>query len=168
MKQINFGFIKNYKNEFGGSLLKKGQRKIRRPLSTKHPIHLIIKSSVRFRLFNPRNQQIEALLRKEARRFQIQLFDFAINWSHIHMVVRLPSRESYVAFIRSYNSQLVTLLSRNMFYGLKGLFEFRPYTKILTWGRQFHVTLNYQKLNQQEAAGLIVRKTKAHTELRVD
>ena len=44
MKQINFGFITQARFSFGGSLLE-GKRKTARPLSTKKPIHLILKSS---------------------------------------------------------------------------------------------------------------------------
>lgn len=157
MKQVHFGFINNYRAEFGGSLLKKGGRKTQRPLSTKCPIHLVLKSSERFRLFNPRNKQVDLLLRRQAARFQIQIFDFAVNWSHIHLLIQIPDRKNYVAFIRSFTAQLVRLFAQHMAYPLKGLFELRPYTKILSWGRQFKNAFQYQKLNQLEAAKLITR-----------
>ena len=60
MKQLFFDFIQGYKKEFGGSL-PVGKRKSKRPLSTKHPIHLILKSSQKG-LFNPMNISLDQLI----------------------------------------------------------------------------------------------------------
>ncbi len=42
--------------------------------------------------------------------------------------------------------------------GLKVIFNLRPFTRILSWGRDFKRGLDYQILNQMEALGLVVRK----------
>lgn len=71
MKQTSFGFLRNYKKEFGGSLLA-GKRKTKRPLSTKHPLHLVLKSSHKG-LFNPGNLNLESLIRTQAKKFGIRI-----------------------------------------------------------------------------------------------
>jgi len=79
MKQMSFGFIRDYKKEFGGSLLA-GKRKTRRPLSTKSPIHLILKADQKG-IFSPSNRSLDKLIRKTAQQFDIHLYDLAVNWS---------------------------------------------------------------------------------------
>ena len=64
MRQASFSFIKDYRKEFGGSLLE-GKRKTKRPLSTKHPLHLILKSSYSG-VFAPGNISLEKLIRSQA------------------------------------------------------------------------------------------------------
>ena len=98
MRQINFGFLKDFKKEFGGSLLT-GKRKSARPISTKHPLHLVLKSTGGS-YFNPTNKQLEKLIRTQAKKYSITIYDYALNWSHIHVLLRVPSRKDYLAFIR--------------------------------------------------------------------
>lgn len=65
MKQLKMGFLKNYKKEFGGSLLV-GKRKTARPLSIKQPIHLVLKSCHKG-VFNPGNISLENLIKGQAK-----------------------------------------------------------------------------------------------------
>lgn len=154
MRQTSFGFLKNYKKEFGGALLQ-GKRKVRRPLSTKHPIHLVLKSTHK-NLFNPGNLSLENLVRSQAKKFGVQLYDLALNWSHIHCLIRIKNRKDYIKFIRSLTSVL-SMKIRKSKPQLKEIFILRPFTRILSWGRDFEKGLDYQILNQMEAFGLIIR-----------
>ena len=76
------------------------------------------------------------------------------------MLMKLPSRDSYLAFIRTITSLIVAYLSKLKCRNLKGLFDLRPFTKILSWGKQFKTVIEYHELNDLEARGLIVRKKK--------
>ena len=159
MRQTGFGFIKDYKKEFGGSLLA-GKRKTARPLSVKNPIHLILKSTGSS-CFALGNRKIESLIKSHAEKYGIKLYEISLNWSHIHLLIKLPSREAYLAFIRTITSLLVSLLSKLKGKSLKGLFDLRPFTKILSWGKQFKTVIKYHELNDLEGRGLFVRKKKA-------
>jgi hypothetical protein len=54
---------------------------------------------------------------------------------------------------------LVSYFEHKSGWNLKGLFDLRPYTRILTWGRQFKAVLKYSNLNKLEARfGSRVRK----------
>lgn len=156
MKQTGFSFLKDYKKEFGGSLLV-GKRKAARPLSVNRPIHLILKSTGSS-CFNPGNRKIESLVRKHANRYGIKLYEISLNWSHIHLLIRLPSREAYLAFIRTMTSLVVSLLSKIKGKNLKGLFDLRPFNRIISWGREFKTVIAYHELNDLEGRGLICRK----------
>jgi REP element-mobilizing transposase RayT len=205
MRQMGFGFLKDYKKEFGGELLI-GKRKSKRPLSTKNPIHLVLRADLKG-VFNPTNRSLQKLIQSTAQEFQIKIYDFAINWNHIHLVIKLKQREDYTKFIRALTSKLSLKVSRMMkekfsrsnklpmenstssinlkikisvrndeqidrkasegqvleqqnLVVLPKLFTLRPFTRILSWGRDFKNALDYQILNQMEARGLISRYKK--------
>ncbi|MBS1969541.1 MAG: hypothetical protein JSU04_04515 [Bdellovibrionales bacterium] len=159
MRQTSFQFINNYKKEFGGSLLT-GKRKTARPLSFKNPTHLILKSTGSH-CFVPDSRKIERIINSQANKYGIKLYKLSLNWSHIHMVMLLPSKKAYLAFIRTLTSLLVSLLSKLKGKSLKGLFNLRPFTRILSWGRDFRNVINYHELNDMEARGFKRTKKKS-------
>ena len=159
MKQYSFGFFGDFKKEFGGDL-NLGKRKNARPLSVKAPLHLNLKSTTH-RLFNPYNRTLEKTLRSLAGKYHIKIYDLAFNWSHIHLVISIPSRDAYKEFIRTLTAALVRVLSKQKGLNLKGLFDLCPYTKILSWGRQFENAVGYMTTNQLEALGRIKRDKKS-------
>jgi len=79
-----------------------------------------------------------------------------------------------VAFIRTITSLIVSFVSKAKGFiskangvnlktkalDLKSIFDLRPYTRILSWGKQFQRVVEYLELNTLEALGLIVRKKK--------
>ncbi|MEZ0393371.1 MAG: transposase [Pseudobdellovibrionaceae bacterium] len=143
---------------FGGELLK-GKRKAKRPLSTKQPLHLILKSCEKL-VFVPTNLSLEKLIHSQAQKFNLKIYELAINWSHIHLIIKIKERENYNQFIRSLCS-ILTAKIRAQRPHLKTLFVLRPFTRIISWGRDFKSVVNYLILNQMEAQGLIFRpKTK--------
>ena len=164
MRQTGFSFIKDYKKEFGGSLLI-GRRKTARPISIKKPMHLILKSTGAS-CFVPGSRKLENLIRAYAAKHGIKIYEVSLNWSHIHMLMKLPSKDAYLAFIRTVTSLIVAYLSKLKSKNLRGLFDLRPFTKILSWGKQFKTVIEYHELNDQEARGLIVRKKKPVTKQR--
>lgn len=159
-------------NTFGGSL-QIGRRKIARPLSTKSAIHLVLKADSKS-IFNPGNRSLEKLIQQQAKKFQIKVYQMAINWSHIHAVIKIKSRSDYVKFIRALTSLLAmkaykywrrqndsTLIPEKVF-------TLRPFTRLIKWGRDFKRVMEYQILNQLEACGLISRKKcSVHTKSKV-
>ena len=134
MKQLKMKFAKNYKKQFGGELLI-GKRKTQRPLSTKKPIHLVLRSDT-VKLFTPYNSSLEKLIYRTAGRFQIRIYDLALNWNHIHAVIMINDRKDYVAFIRALTSLISTKIKSKL-KNLTTVFTLRPFTRILEWGRDF-------------------------------
>jgi REP element-mobilizing transposase RayT len=161
MKQIEFGFFQNSKiaPAFEGELLK-GKRKSKRPLSTKAPMHLILRSS-QSKVFRPTNQRLEKLIHRTAKESGVGIYELAINWSHIHFVIKIQRRENYVKFIRVLTSRLAMAVQKiEAPLKTQKLFTLRPFTRILHWGRDFKNTLEYLGLIQLEAAGFTRRKKK--------
>ncbi|MEZ0391036.1 MAG: transposase [Pseudobdellovibrionaceae bacterium] len=101
----------------------------------------------------------EKLIHSQAQRFNVKIYGLAVNWSHIHMIIKIKERENYNQFIRSLCSILAAKVRAQKPY-LKTLFTLRPFTRIISWGRDFKSVLNYLVLNQMEARGLINRSKK--------
>jgi REP element-mobilizing transposase RayT len=154
MRQLGFSFLKDYKKEFGGELLL-GKRKSKRPLSTKHPMHLVLRSDLRS-VFRPTNISLHNLIQKLAKEYQIKIYDYALNWSHIHLVIRMKQKGDYVKFIRALTSILAQRIRKTHSH-IDKVFTLRPFTRILTWGKDFRTALQYQVLNKLESHGLIKR-----------
>lgn len=150
MRQTSFEFFRNYKKTFGGSALV-GRRKEKRPLSIKSPIHLILKSE-NHKVFRPANQSLHRLILETARKFNIQVRDFAMNWSHSHFVIQISSRQDYVRFIRALTSKMAMAVQKAQVQKTK-LFTLRPFSRILNWGRDYRNVIQYIFLNFKEALG---------------
>jgi REP element-mobilizing transposase RayT len=103
-----------------GGELAGGKRKSARPLSCKRPIHFVLKSQ---RRIYEKRQTVITVLQRQAKNFNIRVYDFAVSHDHLHFVARLPSRALYVKFIRA----LSGILARKL--GAK-LWAFPPFSRV--------------------------------------
>jgi REP element-mobilizing transposase RayT len=141
MKQTSF--FQNTPPVHGGELALQ-KRKNRRPLARKRPIHLILKAKKAF-------QEHSALIHQETKRlaakFGIKIYDTALANDHFHLVLTIPSRKDYVAFIRA----LTGLLARKLG---KGLCLLLPFSRVSNWGKAYRALRKYLEQNRLETAGL--------------
>jgi REP element-mobilizing transposase RayT len=177
-KQKQLAFFKPESKSFGGELLH-GRRRRRRPTSCQHSLHVILRSSWArgphsFRA--PRNlPRIERLIRGIARKFRIKVYRQAIVGNHIHLIIGFGYRESYKSFVRLLSGQIAShvmgqqsfkVFRRSLHPGDtpgpqepqgKGqqFFQFRPFTRVLNWGRDFQTCAQYVRQNALEAIGAI-------------
>ncbi|MAV92018.1 MAG: hypothetical protein CL676_11415 [Bdellovibrionaceae bacterium] len=129
--------------ECGGSL--KNTRKQQRTLSSKRPTHLVLKAN-RSTLFKNRDF-IQRTMDRQARKFHHRILTSSIQKNHIHILIRFFDRASYIKFIRALTGLLARKLGR-------GLWKFRPFTKVLTWGRETWNVNNYIFKNEMEVFGI--------------
>lgn len=129
---------------FHGGSLSRGKRKTLRPLSSKHPIHLVLKAKKSLLYKN------KLLLVKEIRslekRFSLKLYGLAVNHDHLHLVLKIKNRKNYVAFIRSFTSFVAKRLG-------KGIWALLPFTRVAGWGKEFRLILRYLEKNRKETMG---------------
>jgi len=133
MKQGSL-FAEKFGNQFGGSLLA-GSRKAVRPLSSKKPVHLVLKATSSFQLIKNK-KMVEFLIFKYAHKFGIKIYEKAVHADHIHLAVQIPNRILYARWIRALTSVLVQKIQ-----GLK--WKLRPYTRVADWGRPFRQLKKY-------------------------
>jgi len=130
---------------FYGGELSKGKRKTARPLAIKRPLHLILKAK---RNLYIDKVFIESEVRCQAKKFGLRVYDLAIAFDHIHILTKIPGRREYKAFIRV----LTAILVRELGWGLWLLL---PFTRIVSWGRDFLGVRKYIEKNRKEASGAL-------------
>jgi REP element-mobilizing transposase RayT len=129
---------------FHGGEINRGKRKTRRPLCSKRPLHGVLKAK-NHNLYTHKSW-IESKARALAQKLHLEVYGLAVNFDHVHLVLKLPNRRAYAAFIRA----LTGLLARKI--GV-GLWKLLPFTRVLAWGKDFRQALDYLKKNREEAEG---------------
>lgn len=174
MKEKQLSLIQPAPKQFGGSLLK-GNPKVKRPLGLKKPMHLVLKSKNAFgdnsMLAKLHVKKIASIVRKQAKLNGVKIYHFVNVGNHLHLVVQLQNRELYRVFIRAITGLIarqvlgkqrgakvsaVTRKSRTNEKDIKAekvqFWLARPFSRIVTWGRDFKTLGQYMQKNQAQAA----------------
>jgi REP element-mobilizing transposase RayT len=180
-KQLQLIPQKTNQRFFGGALLK-GRRKSMRPLARNEAIHFVLRSpyakgatSFRSRKNLP---EIEKILAACARKYQVRIYRKAIQSNHIHLILKIHNRWLYRCFISVISGKIASLVMNQLSFQnfLKSLepgegcrerekgqafWEFRPFSRILTWGKDYQNCCRYLLRNILEAFGFIAYKPRA-------
>lgn len=158
MKQLAL-FTNQMPKTFGGESLK-GRRKTQRLLSTRAPLHLVLKSSDALKKggFFLKRKWIETEIKKASHRWGVRVFEQAIAGNHIHLAIQVPDRLAYQKFIQ----RLTGILAKC----LKIRFDHRPFTRIVSWGRDFQHLRRYIQQNIRECVGSIFYQPRGRGSLR--
>jgi hypothetical protein len=127
---------------FGGNL-PRGRRKLARPLARKRPTHLILKAK---KVIFPERKTVLDVVFSQAEKQSIRIYDLAVAKDHLHLVIVIPGRREYRAFIRSVTGLLARLFG-------KGLWTALPFTRVAQWGAAYRELQRYMEQNREEALG---------------
>ncbi len=189
---------------FGGRFLHE-KRRGRRPLSTREPIHLIMRSSWAkgaHSFTQPRNKRaIESLIHTLAQKYGVRIYRKAIVGNHLHFILRIHNRETYKSFVRVLSGKIASHIMNGESFATfiakvagiakaagdgviqttsagdgakatgegatrahdtqgKGqrFWQFRPFSRVMSWGRDFKYGCEYVVQNTLEALGFIPYK----------
>ena len=151
---------------FGGTRLKSNP-KTKRPLCTKRAIHIVLKSkwaTGTYSMLQHYNcKKIDTLIREHAKACSIRIYNIVNVGNHIHIVIKLDDKNSYSKFIRVISG----LIARHVLRRERGeaqedghhkrklkkikFWLARPFTRILTWGRDYNHIHQYMIKNQNDA-----------------
>jgi len=148
---------------FGGTLLKKAHAREPRPLSIKNFLHIVLKSDIAqktdsrdLRLTSQKRKVLE-IIKTRADDYGVRIHSKTIASNHIHLLISFKSRKKYFQWIR----RLTGLIARLMLGAEKGrasqlsFWSYRPFTRIVYWGRDFRTVTAYITRNALEAIGFI-------------
>jgi REP element-mobilizing transposase RayT len=143
--------------EHGGSV-RRGRRKIARPISTRHPLHVVLRSTRARGAWSLRraDARLREAMRAHARRTSVRVYEYANSGNHLHLLVRARHRADFQAFLRSFAgiaARLVTGARRGRPVGR--FWDTLAYSRVLTWGRQFTRVREYIVQNELETLGVI-------------
>jgi putative transposase len=181
-KSKQLSFIRPQAKFFGGALLQ-SKRKSQRPLTAKDSIHFVLRSEWakgRNSFLVAKNRTvIGRILDHFAKKFGVRIYQKSINSNHIHLLLKITNRTLYRAFIKSISGQIASHVMEQQSFILfqkqqqfqergdgppKSKFErgkqqcfwqFRPFSRIVNWGRDFKICTMYLKQNVLEAFGFV-------------
>jgi REP element-mobilizing transposase RayT len=144
MRKNHFFFdqdIFKSRKEFGGALLGKSHAKKARPLSTKHAMHVVLRSSKatgEWSLRTTRNlKMVERTLKKLAQQFGVTIYRYAIVGNHIHILLKLSNRFTFAPFLRALAGTIaLKVTGSNKLKALPDKFwDFIPWSRVVEWSK---------------------------------
>ena len=99
---------------FGGSL-RKGTRKLARPITTKKTMHLVLRAQIlkpEWNMLSTKHRNtIEKLIYKKADENDIKIDQFANVGNHIHMIIMPKTRTGFKRFLRTITGRIATIVT---------------------------------------------------------
>ncbi len=168
MKQLTF--LPKLRIDHGGAILK-DKRKEARPFSHKHAIHLVLRSTRAkgmWSFLNPKNKtRIEKILGKCAKIYHIKIYRQVNVGNHLHLLVKTETKQYSIAQkeFRSFLRHLAGEIAFQITGAKKGeafrrpddnegFWDARPYSRLVTWGREFNALVKYITKNFLETFGI--------------
>lgn len=131
--------------EFGGETNINPRLEIR-PIASDKLIHMVLKSKEK--ILRKNKDFVEKTIRTQAEKAGVIIYDLSIQSDHAHHSLRVHSRRAYLKFIRATTGLLARKFGR-------GIWKYRPYTRVSEWGKAHKALKEYIKINELEALGLI-------------
>jgi REP element-mobilizing transposase RayT len=144
---------------FGGALLKGSHPKQKRPFRATLPLHIVLRSSraVRAHSLLRFNASVEAILNEQSLRHHVRIFGAANAGNHLHLLIQAPSRELLAGFLRAISGRIAQLIEGNARERRreafdKNFWDARPFSRLVSWGRDFKNVARYIGINSTETA----------------
>jgi REP element-mobilizing transposase RayT len=174
MKQKSL--IPKRKIEHGGAV-SVGKRRGRRPLSTKKPIHLTLRSDYAkgSRSLLKHRNLVDRVIYRSKIRFNVRVYRYAICGNHLHFLIRGQRKKDLQNFFRVLSGHIAQQIllryplssheqenrggAREKIKACKKnqrkFWSLLLYTRLVTWGREFQRVAKYIEQNILEALNLI-------------
>ena len=145
-----------------GGAVRRGRRKLERPVSTRRPMHVVLSSERARGAWSLRRHErtVREALRKMAHRFGVRVYEFANVGSHLHLLVRVRRRDAFQAFLRSFAG----IVARRVTGAKRGrpagpFFSGLAWSRVVAWGRDYLGVRHYVFRNEIEGSeGLGIRR----------
>lgn len=132
-----------------------------RPFRSNTPIHVVFRSPVAkgnlSMAARHHRQWLNEYLPALCRKLRVELMHWSNNGNHLHCLVRAADLASFQSFLRA----LPGRVARQVLRAEKSLgksirfWTRRPYSRIISWGRELRSVMNYIERNLWEATGKI-------------
>jgi REP element-mobilizing transposase RayT len=106
-----------------------------------------------FKLFDI---EIETIIEVQAKRHFVKIYGAANAGNHLHLIVQAPAKEYLNAFLKALSARIAQTIegrekeqTRESFE--KPFWDARPYSRLLSWGRDFKNVCRYIGINTTES-----------------
>jgi len=136
-----------------------GKRKCRRPIDPKRPLHVTLRSRRAkggwSMLRKPHKHRVFLLAHALADRYRVKIHRFENVGNHLHLLISVPSRREFQAFLRVLAGQIVFVVTGACKSHKVGRFwDKLAYSRVVSWGREFRAVMKYLSKNAWEALGV--------------
>ena len=144
--------------EHGGSI-RKGKRKIARPICTKRAMHVVLRAKRakgRWSMLNNRCRGLVNLIALElAEKHGVKIYGFENVGNHIHILLKTRTRRGLQNFLRIFTQKIMFLVTGARKGSPQGKFwDALAYSRIVEWGNSYLRVKKYFAKNLREALGL--------------
>jgi REP element-mobilizing transposase RayT len=164
MRQMSI--LKSKTSAYGGELSKtRSGRSGPRPISIKHSMHLVLRSSKAVGPWSFRKARNEAAIKnifvRFGHKYGIQILRLANVGNHLHLQIKVANRYTFKAFIRATTAAITSVVTKcNAHQPLKKcfadrFFDYRPFTRFVVSRRDFLGIKDYIEINQLEGFGAL-------------
>ena len=154
-----------------GGRRRDGKRKLARPVTTKRPMHVVMKASKargEHSMLSPKVvRKIEARLHADAAKNQVKIRGFVNVGNHLHLIVQPRTRAGFQRFLRTFSgvvARMVTGARRGRAIeggsggsvsrgGHRAFWDGLAFSRVVTWGRAYEGLQKYFEMNNAEAGG---------------
>jgi REP element-mobilizing transposase RayT len=166
-RQLSFADLKNnskaedfLKRKRHGHDLRKGQRKLFRPIDLKKPLHLVFRSERAKGSWSMRRfkhiEHIKKITYFLAKKNQVKVIEYANGGNHIHLLIHAKDRNGFKRFARTLTGLIARLVTGAKKGNAVGKFwDELFFSRVVEWGRDYFTVKAYVIQNALEAAGLI-------------
>lgn len=157
--------------EFGGSL-RKGRRKIARPIDPKRAVHIVLRSTRArgsWSFLHPQNvRRVRATVDNAARRFGVKVHGYSNVGNHLHLIAKAPTREAFQKFLKAVSGRIAARVTGAKKGNAVGRFwDHLAYTRVLAWGRDFINAQIYLTKNLFEGEGVRLLTSRGYRTFRI-
>ena len=156
--------LKKESASYGGVLRNtRAGRSKARVLGVKHTMHLVLRSSKAKGLWSfarpEHRNRIRTIILKHAGRQHIQIISLANVGNHLHLHLKLPSRQAYFPFIRAITGAIALVVTKAsklapIVKAHKDRFwDHRPFSTLITSFRHRLNMKDYMRVNELEGYG---------------
>ena len=159
-KHGQYALFPRKSSDHGGVLRRKRKGRGARPLAVKSSMHLVLRSTQakgQQSFKHKKNEQkVAQIIQKFAQKYGIRILSLANVGNHLHLHLKLATRQSYKSFIRATTGAIALAVTQtSRLKKLKQKFwDLRPFTRIVQGFRDRLTLVNYIEINQLEGCGL--------------
>ncbi len=129
-----------------------------RPRSTTEAMHVVLRSDYArgARSLLRYDRMVRAVIEKLAARHGIRIYRIVNAGNHLHMTLKLSKQFLWRGFISGVTGGIARAVQRKRNGdSQQGFWNSRPFTRIISWGKDYNVIKDYHLLNQLEVEGVL-------------
>jgi hypothetical protein len=163
--QVALFQMKVQKKHFGGAYLKNSHAKTKRPITLKTPMHLVMRSELAKGPYSllKFERRVQKIIYDQGRKFGVKVYRLANAGNHLHLIILPRSRRAFLGFVRAISGLIARATLKVQRGSAKGLkfWDKRPFTRIVSWGREYRDVCDYLLQNTLEAMGFLPFRPRA-------